>query len=130
MHQSIFLGFEAAFKRVRMIENESIRQEKFYEMTFQILKKITNTFDARLMRELKHQNITPDWYSMLQRVMGLDLNNWANDAEMDQYRTHTDANFRGKAQHEYQRFMRNQSASSTGASTQAQVESIMNNPFK
>lgn len=110
MHESIFLGFEAAFRRVRNIENEAIRQEKFYEMTFQILKKITNTFDARLMRELQNQKITPNWYAMLQRVMGLDLNNWSSDAEMDQFRTHTDINFRAKAQKEYSNFMRKQSA--------------------
>lgn len=98
--------FRPAFMRLKNIENESVRKDKFFEMLFEIIRKITNTFEPQLLRQILNGAVTPNWLTMLKNTVGFDMARWANDEEMNQYLNAQDPNFRSKALVEYEHLMR------------------------
>ena len=105
MHEYIFMSFRDAFRRVKKIENEELRKDKFYEIFFQILKKVTEKFGTDIIRQLKSGENRPAWYLMLQDSIWFSIKNWDESGELNRYNDSKDENFRAKAKQEYNHLM-------------------------
>ena len=99
MHESIFMSFQQAFQRIKKIKDPKEQKQMFFEMHYEIVRKIMGELSDDIIEKLIKTNNHPNWYSMLRRTIGFNIKNY-NSNDVNSYSGFEDPTYQAKAQKE------------------------------
>ena len=93
------MSFQQAFQRIKKIKDPKEQKQRFFEMHYEIVRKIMGELSDDIIEKLIKTNNHPNWYSMLRRTIGFNIKNY-NSNDVNGYSGFEDPTYQAKAQKE------------------------------